>query len=92
MTGIYTVWWEFNSDLHCFFFSNNMTAHTYQFKLWAVQDISYNYRACGTLCYSIEETSALRSDASVDVEDEVDGVAESEITCEVRFTISLLAY
>ena len=51
-----------------------MTAHTYQFKLWAVQDISYNYRACGTLCY-IEETSALRSDASVDVEDEVDGVA-----------------
>lgn len=69
-----------------------MTAHTYQFKLWAVQDISYNYRACGTLCYSIEETSALRSDASVDVEDEVDGVAEFEITCEVRFTISLLAY
>ena len=28
-----------------------MTAHTYQFKVWAVQDISYNYRACGTLCY-----------------------------------------
>lgn len=48
---------------------------------------------------AIEETSALRSDASVDVEDEVDGVAgkiiekkKSEITCEVRFTISLLAY
>lgn len=48
---------------------------------------------------AIEETSALRSDASVDVEDEVDGVAGKiiekkypEITCEVRFTISLLAY
>lgn len=47
---------------------------------------------------AIEETSALRSDASVDVEDEVDGVAgkiiekKCEITCEVRFTISLLAY
>ena len=43
-----------------------MTAHTYQLKLWAVQDISFNYKACAC---AIELTSALRSDASVDVEE-----------------------
>ena len=66
MTGIYTVWWEFNSDLHCLFFSNNMTAHT--------SHISLNSGLCRISAiiielmvpYAIEEMSALRSDASVE--------------------------
>lgn len=63
VTGIYTVWWEFNIDC---FFSNNMTAQA--------SHVSLNSGLCRISAIiielmvpcAIEETSALRSDASVE--------------------------